>query len=128
MLIYVKKAHLYGELEDHESAFVLPLDGECEQRKLLEAPTLVLWHAASCERLGETLLEDPLGHGLREGGDSRDRILRQGSRRSVRGARRRLHFSRVGGRPSRREGWHEGEVRAQSPRGPWWSVGETSAR
>ena len=33
MLIDVKKAHLYGELEDHESAFVLPPDGECEQGK-----------------------------------------------------------------------------------------------
>ena len=32
MLIDVKKAHLYGELEDHESAFMLP-DGECEQEK-----------------------------------------------------------------------------------------------
>ena len=33
MLIDVKKAHLYGELEDHGSAFVLPPDGECEQGK-----------------------------------------------------------------------------------------------
>ena len=33
MLIDVKKAHLYGELGDHGSAFVLPPDGECEQGK-----------------------------------------------------------------------------------------------
>ena len=34
---------------------------------MLKAPTLVVRHAASRERLGETLLEDPRGHGLREG-------------------------------------------------------------
>ena len=33
MLIDVKKAHLHGELEDDDSAFVLPADGECEQGK-----------------------------------------------------------------------------------------------
>ena len=33
VLIEVKEAHLHGELEDHESAFVLPPDGECEQGK-----------------------------------------------------------------------------------------------
>ena len=95
MLIDVKKAHRYGELEDHESAFVLPPDGQCEQGKCWR---LRRWLYGM--RLGETLLEDPRGHGLRDGGDSRDCVLRQGSPRSVRGARRRLHFSPVGGRPS----------------------------
>ena len=33
MLNDVKKAHLHDELEDHESAPVLPPDGECEQEK-----------------------------------------------------------------------------------------------
>ena len=50
---------------------------------MLEAPTLVVRHAASRERLGETLLEDSRGHGLREGGDSRDCVLPQGSRQFV---------------------------------------------
>ena len=67
--------------------------------EVLEAPPFVARHAASRERLGETLPEDPRRHGLREGADSRDRILRQGSRNSVRGAHRRLNLSRVGGRP-----------------------------
>ena len=33
LLIDVEKAHLDGELEAHESAFVLPLDEECKQGK-----------------------------------------------------------------------------------------------
>ena len=67
MLIDVKKAHLYGELEDHESAFVLPPDGECEQGKCWRLRRWLYGMRPSRERWGETLLEDPRGHGLREG-------------------------------------------------------------
>ena len=91
--------HLHGELEDHESAFVLPPDGECEQgkcwrlRRLLYGmhPATSAWEKHYSKTRGDM--------GFAKGADSRDRILRQGSRNSVPGAQRRLHLSRVGGRP-----------------------------
>ena len=101
MLIDVKKAHLYGELEDHESAFVLPPDGECEQGKCWRLRRWLYGIAASAASAWEKHYSKTLvDMGFAKGVTVATVFTRQGLRCSVRGARRRLHFSRVGGRPS----------------------------
>ena len=96
MLIDVKKSHFCGELEDHELAFVFAAGrGECEQGKCWRLrrwlygmrPAASAWE----KHYSKTLVD----MGFAKGGDSRDCILRQGSRRSSGSSWRALGCSRT---------------------------------